>query len=175
MWALIAAVASGAGLTGLLGLVGPENASPPMPALDTSEGVGIAIGLAGLLLFVPALFGTVAVTSEYRHKTIGSTFLAVPRRGRVLGAKLAVYSVFGLAYGLLMSLSSAIALWSVVTMRGITLGASAGDLVTLLARLAVARRQSTRCSAWVSVLWHATSSWPWESCWGISILLSLRS
>ncbi|WP_443209155.1 hypothetical protein [Rhodococcus rhodochrous] len=138
MWALIAAVASGAGLTGLLGLVGPENASPPMPALDTSEGVGIAIGLAGLLLFVPALFGTVAITSEYRHQTIGSTFLAVPRRGRVLGAKLAVYSVFGLAYGLLMSLSSAIALWSVATMRGITLGAAAGDLVTLLARLAVA-------------------------------------
>ncbi len=138
MWAIVAAVLSGAGLTGVLGLVGPENASPPMPGLDTPQGVAIAVGLTGLLLFVPALFGTIAVTGEYRHKTIGTTFLAVPRRGAVLGAKLFVYSVFGLVYGLLMALSSALALWSVTAVRGIELGASAGDLATILSRVALA-------------------------------------
>ena len=96
------------------------------------------MGLTGLLLFVPALFGTIAVTGEYRHKTIGTTFLAVPRRGAVLGAKLFVYSVFGLFYGLLMALSSALALWSVTAVRGIELGASAGDLATILSRVALA-------------------------------------
>ncbi|HET8994943.1 MAG TPA: hypothetical protein VFN32_14175 [Rhodococcus sp. (in: high G+C Gram-positive bacteria)] len=138
VWAIVAAVLSGAGLTGVLGLVGPENASPPMPGLDTPQGVAIAVGLTGLLLFVPALFGTIAVTGEYRHKTIGTTFLAVPRRGAVLGAKLFVYSVFGLVYGLLMALSSALALWSVTAVRGIELGASAGDLATILSRVALA-------------------------------------
>ncbi|MEE2060750.1 fused MFS transporter/spermidine synthase family protein [Rhodococcus artemisiae] len=138
LWALIAAVASGAGLTGVLGLIGPENASPPMPGLDTPEGVGIAVGLTGLLLFVPALFGTVAITSEYRHRTIGTTFLAIPRRGTLLGAKLFVYSIFGLVYGLLMSLSSATALWSVAAVRDVALGASATDLATLLTRMAAA-------------------------------------
>ncbi|MFZ2529207.1 MAG: hypothetical protein WAX14_16380 [Rhodococcus sp. (in: high G+C Gram-positive bacteria)] len=137
-WAAIAAVVSGAGLTGLLGLIGPENTSPPMPGLDTPEGVGIVVGITGLLLFVPALIGTIAITGEYRHGTIGTTFLAVPRRGRILAAKLFVYSGFGLAYGLLMSASSGFALWCVVILRGIALGAPADDVVTLLARLAVA-------------------------------------
>jgi ABC-2 type transport system permease protein len=138
VWAIVAAVLSGAGLTGVLGIAGPENASPPMPGLDTPEGVAIAVGFTGLLLFVPALFGTVAITGEYRHKTIGTTFLAIPRRDTVLGAKLFVYTLFGLVYGLLMSLSSAFALWSVAAVRGIELGASAGDLAAILSRVAVA-------------------------------------
>ncbi|MCK0092576.1 ABC transporter permease [Rhodococcus sp. HNM0563] len=138
LWACVAAVLSGAGLTGVLGVVGPENASPPMPGLDTPEGVAIAVGFTGLLLFVPALFGTIAVTGEYRHKTIGTTFLAVPRRGAVLAAKLFVYSVFGLAFGFLMSLSSALALWAVTASRGIDLGATTGGLAAVLARVAVA-------------------------------------
>lgn len=138
LWAAIAAIVSGAGLTGLLGLVGPENTSPPMPGLDTPEGAGIVVGTTGLLLFVPALLGTIAITGEYRHGTIGTTFLAVPRRSRVLAAKLFVYSGFGLAYGLLMSASSGLALWCVVVLRGTALGASTDDVVTLLVRLAVA-------------------------------------
>lgn len=138
LWAMVAAIATGAGLTGLLGLVGPENTSPPMPGLDTPEGAGIVVGISGVLLFVPALIGTIAITSEYRHDTIGTTFLTVPRRGRVLGAKLCVYSAFGLVYGLVMSLSSGLALWCVVALRGGALGASVDDLATLLARLAVA-------------------------------------
>src|SRR5690606_4940614 len=86
----------------------------------------------------PALIGTIAVTSEYRHHTIGTTFLAVPRRSRVLCAKLCVYSGFGLVYGFVMALSSGSALGCVVVLRGTTLGASNGDVAALLVRLAVA-------------------------------------
>ncbi|MDF2562906.1 MAG: transporter permease, partial [Microbacterium sp.] len=67
IWSLVIAAASGGALTGLLALVGPQNATPPLPGLDTVEGVGIVVGMSGLLLFVPALIGTIAVTSEYRH------------------------------------------------------------------------------------------------------------
>lgn len=138
LWALIAAVGCGAGLTGLLALVGPENATPPLPGLDTPAGVGIVVGLAGLLLFVPALIGTIAVTSEYRHRTIGTTFLAVPRRGRVLTAKLIVYSAFGLAYGVVASAACGLALLGASALHGVELGVSLVDLTVLLTQLAIA-------------------------------------
>ncbi|WP_427893734.1 ABC transporter permease subunit [Kribbella sp. GL6] len=137
LWALIAAVASGGGLTGILALTGPENATPPMPGIDTPAGAGMVVGLTGLLLFVPALFGTIAVTSEYRHRTIGTTFLAAPRRGRVLTAKLVVYGVGGLCYGLIASVTSGLALLGAALARGVTLTIGPADLLLLLTKLAV--------------------------------------
>ena len=64
LWSLVTAALCGGGLTGLLSLIGPENATPPLPGLDTAEGVGIVVGMSGLLLFVPALIGTIAVTGD---------------------------------------------------------------------------------------------------------------
>lgn len=138
MWSLIIAAGSGGGLTSILAIVGPENATPPLPGLDTVEGVGIVVGMSGLLLFVPALIGTIAVTSEYRHRTIGTTFLAVPRRGRVLVAKLGVYAMLGLAYGLVASLFAGAAVALGATLQGVELGVPPAGLVTLLARLTLA-------------------------------------
>lgn len=55
--------------------------------------------VAGLAAVVSVLLGAVLVTAEYAHGTINQTFLAVPRRDRVLGAKLgaALVVVAGLA------------------------------------------------------------------------------
>ena len=138
LWSPIIAACSGGGLTGLLALVGPENATPPLPGLDTAEGVGIVVGMSGLLLFVPALIGTIAVTSEYRHHTIGTTFLAAPRRGRVLAAKLVVFGALGIAYGVVASLFAGAAVVGAAALQGIELGIPATGLVTLLARLSLA-------------------------------------
>ncbi|HEX7352234.1 ABC transporter permease [Brachybacterium sp.] len=137
-WTLLAAVLCGAGLTALLALIGPENATPPMPGLENPEGAGIVLGLGGMLLVVPALIGTTSITGEYRHRTIGTTFLATPRRGRVLCAKLAVFALLGLAYGLVASLGSGLALLAATTLHGQELGIAAGPLVVMLAQLAVA-------------------------------------
>jgi ABC-2 type transport system permease protein len=43
------------------------------------------------------ILGIIAMTSEYRHMTVTSTFLSTPRRGRVLMAKMALYALFGAA------------------------------------------------------------------------------
>ena len=138
LWSLLIAIGCGGILTAVIALIGPENANPPMPGLDTPEGAGLAVGLSAMLLFVPALIGTVAITSEYRHRTIGTTFLAVPRRGRVLVAKLGVYALFGLLYGVAAAGSTGIALVLAAAVRDVQLGITTGQLVTMLAQLALA-------------------------------------
>lgn len=47
----------------------------------------------------PLIIGALSITGEFRHQTITPTLLAEPRRGRVLGAKLAVGAVLGAGYG----------------------------------------------------------------------------
>lgn len=138
LWSLFAAIVSGLGMTGLLALIGPENSTPPLPGIDTVEGVGFVVGLSGLLLFIPALLGTIAITGEYRHRTIGTTFLAIPQRGRVLGAKLVVYVLLGLAYGVAAMLASGLALLGAAAVRRVHLGVDIGTLAAMLAQLAVA-------------------------------------
>lgn len=138
LWSALLALVCGGGLTLLLALTGPENTHPPMPDIDTSEGVAFVLGIGTVVLFVPALIGTIAITSEYRHRTIGTTFLVVPRRGRVLTAKLAVYTVLGIVYGAIISLSALLALILAAWMRGVPLGVDPVDLAPALIQLGLA-------------------------------------
>lgn len=138
VWSAALAVAAGALFTGLIGLVGTENGNPPMPGIDTPEGVAGVLGINGVLLFVPALIGTIAITGEYRHRTVGTTFLVAPRRGAVLAAKLVVFAAVGLGYGALMAGSAGVALVGAAAARGVALGATAGEIGLLLMRLAIA-------------------------------------
>jgi ABC-type transport system involved in multi-copper enzyme maturation permease subunit len=151
-WAVLAAVLCGGGLTGLLALVGPENATPPMPGIDTPQGAALVVGITGVLLFVPALIGAIGVSGEYRHRTVATTYLAAPRRGRVLAAKLIVYCVLGLGYGVIASLTSAAALGAGAVLRGVELTLGAADLAGLLVRLAVAATVYTVLGAGIGAL-----------------------
>src|ERR1039458_1122480 len=49
----------------------------------------LGAGYFGITFLAPVL-GVICITSEYRHKTITSTFVLTPRRDRVLGAKIVV-------------------------------------------------------------------------------------
>ena len=56
-----------------------------------------------------AVLGVLSLTTEFRHGTIHPTFLAEPRRARVLAAKLLAITVFSLALGIVgIALSYAI-------------------------------------------------------------------
>lgn len=136
LWGLLAALGSGA-LVGLLALAGPENFTPPLPGLDTAQGAHVLLGLLGFTVFAPALLGTIAVSAEYRHRTITTTTLFAPRRWTWLVAKLAVYTGAGLAYGAIAAAVAGGALFGVAMLKGITLGLPTVTVAALLARIAL--------------------------------------
>jgi ABC-2 type transport system permease protein len=95
-WLLLAAgpVLVVAGITGLVASGG--NVHDP----STQRAALAHTGLAAIFTLI---FGILAVAGEYRHSTITDTYLSSPRRGRVIAAKLAVYTLTGAAAGLLSS------------------------------------------------------------------------
>lgn len=140
MWvvALIGALVCGGGLVGIGALVGLENSQPPLPGLDTAAGARLLVGFSGFAVIVPALVGAVAVTAEYRHGTIATAFLAVPRRWPVLLAKLIAAVVVGTAFGLVTAVSAGGALYLGALVHGQVVGLPFGTVAELLARVAAA-------------------------------------
>ena len=55
---------------------------------------------ASVIAAIALLLGVVGMTSEYRHQTITNTFLASPRRSRVVLSKLAAHAITGALIGL---------------------------------------------------------------------------
>jgi ABC-type transport system involved in multi-copper enzyme maturation permease subunit len=80
-----------------------------------------------------ALLGALSITAEIRHGTIRPTFLATPRRRRVITAKVAASALAGLSIGLLAEALTAVLESAGLATRGIHIALSAGDYVQLLA------------------------------------------
>lgn len=69
-------------------------------AVDDLTGALAVYGVAASVGYVfPLVLGALSITGEFRHRTITPTFLAEPRRWRVLVAKLGVQGGFGALYG----------------------------------------------------------------------------
>jgi ABC-2 type transport system permease protein len=94
-------------VSGALGFVLSASSTGAIPSRGgaqlPSEGIPAYLyGLAASVGYViPLLIGTMMVTSEFRHQTLTPTFLATPRRGVVLTAKIVVGVILGALYSVL--------------------------------------------------------------------------
>ncbi|MCL8027239.1 ABC transporter permease subunit [Nocardioides bruguierae] len=100
----------------------PAETAPDLAPADQTLLVLGSLGTAGYVF--PLLVGTLLVTSEARHGTFTATFLAEPRRWRVLVAKLAVAVPVGLVLGVAGTLGVSLGL-PVLAVLGD--GAAVGD------------------------------------------------
>jgi len=127
-------------LAGLFGALGEQMASTPgAPALPQDKLPGVVYSTVTAIGYVfPLILGALAVTSEYRYQTLTPTFLATPRRGRVLVAKLLVLAKGGALYGL-VGLVAAIGLGApILTATGIDPALDESETWLLAARVVLA-------------------------------------
>lgn len=122
--------------------VDPGAGQPASPGLDTPEAVrGVYAGAAFTGAYIFALVvGVTGMTGEYRYETATPTFLATPRRTRVVVAKSLAHLVVGTGYGVVAVLVALLTGGLVVLLRGYGLGLGTPGLgrAVLLAVLAVA-------------------------------------
>ncbi len=101
------------------------------PPLSTEVGIRAALSSAGSGIAFVLVLGILAMAGEFRHNTATGTFLATPRRDRVVLAKFLVYGVVGAIFALVaMALTLAIALpW--LTTRSEARTPTGGDLLVV--------------------------------------------
>ncbi len=108
---LLASLAWTAGYSALAITLGqrPGGLTPPLTGAAGQHALfAIGAGGAGPLAAILAAAGT---AGEFRHRTAAATFLAEPRRARVITAKLIVYLLAGAGYALAcVAVSLAVAL-----------------------------------------------------------------
>ena len=83
----------------LTGLAGSEGGPSPVgtPGYDQ-----LVFGLAANGSILTMVLGIIGITQEYRHRTATPTFLASPRRGRVVVAKLLAYLAAGIVFAVVI-------------------------------------------------------------------------
>lgn len=143
-WGLLIGVvlytAGQAGLTAGFAGVDPGAGQPASPGLEETEAVrGVYAGSTfnGAYIFA-LILGITAMTGEYRYQTVTSTFLATPRRSRVVLAKYAAHLLLGAGYGVAAAVAAFTVGGMVVLTREGTLGLGAEGLWQAVALAVVA-------------------------------------
>lgn len=114
-WCLLLVVVFGLGLSAILSLVeGGANAG----VSSSQAGINFA---TSVIMVMAAL----AITTEYRFGTIRNSFLAVPKRGKVLAAKTVVVAIIALVVTLITSFA---AYYLMVAIHGPDAPANAMDI-----------------------------------------------
>ncbi|RUR01929.1 ABC transporter permease [Labedella endophytica] len=147
MWWILALVlfvyvlAMAGGLAALLG-AGSDGSLPGVTTTGSVPTAGIApliYSFASSIGYVfPVLLGALAVTGEVRHQTLTPTFLATPRRGVVLLAKLLVLLAFGALFGVIGLVASVGGGGGVLAAFGIETELGSSDTWAMFARLILA-------------------------------------
>jgi ABC-2 type transport system permease protein len=119
-----------AGANAAVAGIDPGAGQPPTAPLDTPEAIRTvyaASAFQGGYIFAMIL-GITGMTGEYRYRTITPTFLATPRRARVVVGKMAAHLVIGIGFGIAAVLAALSAGGVVVLVRGYDLGYGADRL-----------------------------------------------
>ena len=130
---------AGAGLAGLFAAIagsdfgggGPGGRAIRLDPTQTATNVYVS-GLSLAYLMTLAV-GVMGIGSEYRHKTITSTFLSTPRRVRVMVAKVVSLLGSGALYGVIFLVGSVGVGATVLTLRGMSAFPEAGPILRTLA------------------------------------------
>ncbi|KQZ89026.1 ABC transporter permease [Phycicoccus sp. Root563] len=105
----------------------------------TAEQIANSVYTSGLSIgyLLTLTIGVLQIGAEYRHKTITSTFLSVPRRGRVMGAKVIALLGIGAIYGIISLVGSVIAGAIILNAKGFEPFPTSGVFRTLALSLLV--------------------------------------
>lgn len=119
------------------GTIGADAAgTPPLPAEAVAP---LIYSLATAIGYIfPLLIGTLLVTGEFRHKTLTPTFLAVPRRGVALSAKVLAGVAVGALYAVVALVSTVGAGAAVLAVFGVDTQLGSGDTWAMLGRTVLA-------------------------------------
>ena len=86
----------------------------------------------------PLLIGTLLVTGEFRHQTLTPTFLAVPRRGTVLWAKIVAGALMGVLYAVAAVVASTAPSAGILAGFGLGTELGSSDTWAMLGRIVIA-------------------------------------
>lgn len=118
----IAVFLTGAAFALLFSLLGPPggpNAGGDASTLgDPARVRSVYTGGLGVAYLLTLAIGVMTIGSEYRHKTITSTFLATPNRVTVMGAKVVSLLGIGAFYGVLSLIGSVSVGAAVIAAKG---------------------------------------------------------
>ena len=113
---------AGAAFAALFALLDPTpemTGGVDMPTLsDASRVRGVYTGGLSVSYLMTLAIGVMAIGAEYRHKTITSTFLATPRRARVMIAKVVSLIGIGAFYGIVSLVGSVSVGATIIAARG---------------------------------------------------------
>lgn len=122
-------------------LTQPPSASSQAQGVPTGtpEQIANSVYTGGLSVgyLLTLVIGVMQIGSEYRHKTITSTFLGTPKRAVVMGAKVITLLVLGALYGLISLVGSVAAGAIVLNARGFEPFPTSGVFRTLALALLV--------------------------------------
>jgi ABC-2 type transport system permease protein len=101
-WLSYGLLAAAAGLTALFSVIEASRAGSAgrITPLYTAAGLNAVISGGVFALILAAVLGVTVSSGEFRHSTATLTYLATPRRGRVLVAKTAAGAGAGALFGL---------------------------------------------------------------------------
>jgi ABC-type transport system involved in multi-copper enzyme maturation permease subunit len=124
---------------GFIYTIKPDPSDPSPAPTGTPLQIANSVYTAGLGVgyLLTLTIGVMQIGSEYRHKTITSTFLGTPKRARVMGAKIIALLGIGAIYGLISLAGSVIAGAIVLNARGYSPFPDAGVFRTLALSLLV--------------------------------------